>query len=287
MHAMKTLKEKVNDLHLRGEAFAIATVVRTLSVTAAKAGAKALFDQKGAVVEGWIGGGCALAAASNAAIATIRDGKPQLVSLKPEEFLIDEGITPGHIENGVTYAKNGCPSQGSMDIFIEPFTPQPELVVIGSSPVGVALSRIAHLAGFALTICAKSEEHCKFDTNLAKAQGFRPPERAAGRRFVVVSTQGNGDREALLAALNADAEFISFVGSRRKMDALRTGLLQNGPDDQSIGRIKAPAGHDIKAVTPEEIAFSILTELIEQRRKDRTALEQNRQNEMTGATHGT
>ena len=94
----------------KGETFALATVVRTVSVTAAKAGAKALINSDGSIEEGWIGGGCARAAVLKAARQCILDGKSRLVSIAPKDLLADLGVAPGEDRAGVFYAKNSCPS---------------------------------------------------------------------------------------------------------------------------------------------------------------------------------
>ena len=82
----------------------------------------------------------------------------------------------------------------------------------------------------------------------------------------MVSTQGRGDEAALQAALAADSDYIAFVGSRRKAEALKSALAEQGADPARLARLKAPAGLDLGAITPEEIALSILAEIVAQRR---------------------
>ena len=103
-----------------GNNFAVATVVRTVSVTAAKPGAKAIINANGEIVDGWIGGGCAKTAVVKVAVESINDGEPRLISLQPEELLEEQGLTVGVQQNGVLAARNNCPGKGIMDIFIEP-----------------------------------------------------------------------------------------------------------------------------------------------------------------------
>src|SRR6476620_6091663 len=193
-----------------GEPFALATVVRTVAATAAKAGAKAVILPDGTISEGWIGGGCARAAVLKAAKDALADGKSRLVSVQPSDLLDQQGHAPGEEQGGVRFAKNMCPSQGTMDIFVEP-----------------------------------------------------------GARYIVVSTQGRGDEAALLAALAVDADYIAYVGSRKKADSLKASLVKRGISDERLAKLKAPAGLDLGAITPEEIAISILAEIVAvQRRKD-------------------
>src|ERR1700729_1933718 len=138
----------------RGQTFALATVVRTVSVTAAKAGAKALIGPDGSIEEGWIGGGCARAAVLKAARQCMFDGQSRLVSIAPKDPLADLGVLPVEDRAGVHYANNACPSQGRMDIFVEPVLPPPRLLILGASPVAVALAPLAKQMGFAVTCAA-------------------------------------------------------------------------------------------------------------------------------------
>ena len=96
--------------------------------------------------------------------------------------------------------------------------------------------------------------------------GFALDPVGEAQRFVVVSTQGKGDEAALKAALGIDADYRAFVGSRRKMASLRAKLVADGVNDTALDRVKAPAGLDLGAITPEEIALSILAEIIRERR---------------------
>src|SRR5260221_9113446 len=118
-HATDILK-LVSALKAKGQPFALATVVRTVAVTAAKAGAKAVIRPDGTVTEGWIGGGCARAAVVKAAKEALHDGQPRLVSVQPPDVLQEQGIQAGDERAGIRFAKNLCPSHGTMDIFVQP-----------------------------------------------------------------------------------------------------------------------------------------------------------------------
>jgi xanthine dehydrogenase accessory factor len=248
--------------------FAVATVVRTVSVTAAKAGAKALILEDGTVVAGWIGGGCARGATLKAARESIADGQPRLISIQPKDLLTDLGISAGETKEGIRYANNMCPSQGTMDIFVEPVLPRPELVVMGASPVAVALTEIGGTFGFDVTSAAPAKDHVLLKDAHHRIDGFDLPETKR-QRFIVVSTQGSGDEVALAAALAAEALHVSFVGSRKKAVALTAALREKGIGETRLASLKAPAGLDIGAITPEEIALSILAELVQVRRKSK------------------
>ncbi len=249
-----------------GERFALATVVRTVAATAAKAGAKAVILPDGTISEGWIGGGCARAAVLKAAKDALADGKSRLVSVQPPDLLADHGVQAGEEQEGVRFAKNMCPSQGTMDIFVEPVLPRPQVVVCGSSPVAVAIADLAKRANFAVTVCAPSAEQAAFDQADRRIEGYALPVEEAGARYVVVSTQGRGDEAALLAALAVDVDYVAFVGSRKKAEALKQTLSQRNVPAERLAKLKAPAGLDLGAITPDEIAISILAEIVAVRR---------------------
>jgi xanthine dehydrogenase accessory factor len=249
-----------------GEPFALATVVRTVAATAAKAGAKALILRDGTISEGWIGGGCARAAVLKAAKDALADGKPRLVSVQPPDLLADHGVQAGDEQEGVRFAENMCPSQGTVDIFVEPVLPRPQIIICGSSPVAVAVADLAKRSKFAVTVCAPAAEQAAFDQVDRRIEGYALPVEEAGARYVVVSTQGRGDEAALLAALAVDVDYVAFVGSRKKAEALKRTLAQRNIAAERLAKLKAPAGLDLGAITPDEIAISILAEIVAVRR---------------------
>lgn len=244
------LAEAAQDLRARQEPFAFATIVRTAGATAAKPGAKALLGPDGTILHGWLGGGCTRGAVKRAALQALRDGRPQLISVAPEDLLEQRGVAAGDEVEGTRFARNGCPSRGTVDIFIEPCLPAPDLVVLGASPVAQALSALA------------PQFHWEVSASLPE-----PPD-APHQRFIVIATQGQGDLEALRAALMGAPDYLAFVGSARKFAVLREKLEATGISPAALDGVKAPAGLDLGAVTPEEIALSILAELVALRRRD-------------------
>src|SRR5210317_482364 len=108
------LAEAARALRDRDEPFAFATIVRTAGPTAAKPGAKALLSADGTILQGWLGGGCTRGAVKRAAIQALRDGTPQLVSVSPEDLLAEKGVTAGQEVDGTRFARNGCPSRGTV-----------------------------------------------------------------------------------------------------------------------------------------------------------------------------
>jgi xanthine dehydrogenase accessory factor len=259
--------ELVAQLKAAEQTFVLATVVRTVSVTAAKAGAKAIIRPDGTIVAGWIGGGCARGAVLKAAREALVDGEPRMVSVQPENLLAELGVKPGENRDGVRFAQNMCPSKGTMDVFVEPVLPHPSLIVLGGSPVALSLATQARQLGYHVTVAAPAADLPGTPDADALIDGFELGQVHEARRFIVVSTQGKGDEAALRAAASTDAAYHAFVGSRRKMAALRDKLVGEGIEPAAIDRIKAPAGLDLGAITPEEIAMSILAEITTLRRR--------------------
>jgi xanthine dehydrogenase accessory factor len=249
------------------QTFVLATVVRTVSVTAAKAGAKAIIRPDGTIVAGWIGGGCARGAVLKAAREALADGEPRMVSVQPENLLAELGVKPGENRDGVRFAENMCPSKGTMDVFVEPVLPHPSLVILGASPVALSLATQARQLGYHVTLAAPATDITGAPDADMLIDSFNIGELHQAKRFVVVSTQGKGDEAALRTAVKTEAAYHAFVGSRRKMAALRAKLIAEGCEVSAIDRIKAPAGLDLGAITPEEIAMSILAEITVERRR--------------------
>jgi xanthine dehydrogenase accessory factor len=272
MTAHVELMDLVAQMKAAEQAFVLATVVRTVSVTAAKAGAKAIIRPDGTIVAGWIGGGCARGAVLKAAREALADGEPRMVSVRPENLLAELGVKAGENRDGIRFASNMCPSKGTMDIFVEPVLPHPALIVLGASPVAMSLATQARQLGYHVTVAAPAADLAAVPDADTLVDGYALGPLNPTRRFIVVSTQGKGDEAALRAAVSIEAAYHAFVGSRRKMAALRDKLVTEGIDAATIDRVKAPAGLDLGAITPEEIAMSILAEItIERRRGQRDA----------------
>lgn len=246
------IAEAAQKLRNNAEPFAFATIVRTAGATAAKPGAKALLSADGSIVQGWLGGGCTKGAVKRAALQALQDGTPQLISVAPEDLLAEKGLAPGDEVDGTRFARNGCPSRGTVDIFIEPCLPTSELVVVGASPVAQALGALAP----------------QFHWSVAATLATSAKDNLHQQRYIVVATQGQGDLDALKEALASRATYVAFVGSRRKYEFLANKLAEHGVEQSKIDSVQAPAGLDLGAVTPEEIALSILAQLVQRRRSN-------------------
>lgn len=252
---------------LRNEAtpFAVATVVRTVAATAAKAGAKAVVTSDG-TLHGFIGGGCVTGAVKRTAALALQDGRAHLISVLPRDEFEALGDAVGATGDGVERHRSNCPSGGTMDVFIEPMLPTPELVICGSSPVAVAIADLAPRIGFGVTVVAGGAERNAFGPGPRGVDSMAALGQAARDRYVIVATQGRGDFDTLKAALETDIPFVAFVGSRRKAEALKAKLAAGGVTAERLDRVLSPAGIWIGAITPEEIALSILAEVVRTRR---------------------
>jgi xanthine dehydrogenase accessory factor len=242
------------------EPFALATVVRTVAASAAKPGAKALIRRDGSMI-GWVGGGCTRAAVEQAARRTLSDGKARLIRIQPRA----EGDPPAQ---DLELHLSSCPSGGTVDVFVEPMLPAPRLIVMGGSAAGRALSDLARRVGFAVTVAAPAAEQTGFVDVERRIEGFDlGAEPAAATSFIVVATQGRGDRVALREALLSGAPYVALIASRRKATALKGRLVEDGLAPEAMARLRAPAGLDLGAITPEEIALAILADIVRERRR--------------------
>jgi xanthine dehydrogenase accessory factor len=132
--------------------------------------------------------------------------------------------------------------------------------------VAVAIADLAPRLGFTVTACAPAAEQSAFTQVDRRIDDYGPPAAEEGERFIVVSTQSRGDEAALMAALSTDARYVAFVGSRLKAETLKTALAARDVDGARLAALRAPAGLDLGAIGPEEIALSIIAEIVAFRR---------------------
>ena len=240
----KTLLELAHQLTEAGEPFVLATVVWCERPTSAKPGAQALIRADGQVT-GWIGGSCAQPVVMREAARILREGgDPYLLRLGTS----DTGIDRKDVRN----FPMSCSSGGVLDIFMEPHFPLPKLVLIGDSPVGVALGQLAQVIDFSVT-----QLH---DADLSQVT-------INEQTCILVASHGQYDEEAVEQALRSRARYVGMVSSLKRAEACRAYLRDAGLSAPQIARLKAPAGLDIGALTPDEIAASVLAELVQVRRR--------------------
>ena len=244
----------------RGEPFALATVVRREAPSSARTGDSALITRDGNV-HGWLGGSCTQPTVLREARRAIEDGRPRLIALSPDP--------QAHVQPGVTALPMTCHSGGHVDIYIEPVLPAPCLLVFGVSPTAQALVRIAKVLGYTVHAIDPDADATMFTAadsvvtdyaSTALAQRLAP---LAARPAAVVATLGVRDEEALQHALALDPGYVGLVSSRTRFGEMRPILEARGVREEALARIRCPAGLDVGAVTPEEIALSIMTEIVQ------------------------
>ena len=244
------------ELERAGKPFAIATVIDTIAPTSAKPMAKAIITSDGKM-EGWIGGGCSQNTVIEEGLKCIRDGMASIIRLSPEKS------TNGNL----TYKKAiflTCESGGTLEFHIEPVLPMTKLVIYGNTPTVSSLAKMGLFLEFDVIVLSPDLSDLDLDKKVTKITEFSSVE---GPCMAVVATQGNGDLRALKAAIASEPEFLSLIASKKKTKSLLERLETQSIESEQIERIKFPAGLDIGAVTPEEIAVSIMAELVQKRRE--------------------
>lgn len=248
--------EEALKLKQQGRSSAIATIVQCLGSSPQKEGAKMLVRDDGSLL-GTLGGGCIEAEAAAYAKMVMREAAPRTVPFDLTEQ--DGGLVCG----------------GKILVYIEPVVPDPRLVILGAGHVGKALARLAKSCGFRVTVTDDRAEYANRD-HLPDAGEVVVNDfstifsRVAvdDGTYIVVATRGhNHDLDAVTAALRTPARYIGLLGSKRKKALLARSLREAGFDDDAVSRVIIPVGLSIGSVTPEEIAVSIMAQIIERRRE--------------------
>jgi len=246
--------------HLREseEPFVLATVVAYKSPQSAKPGAKAIIKSNGEMI-GWVGGGCVQPIVLREAKQALQTGNPKLLTISPDE--------PRDDWNGVKSYRMTCEGGGSLEIYLEPFLPKPQLLIVGRSPVAQTISHLGRLLDFKVVVAdpeARSESFPDADLVLTDLNVVRDHINDAS--FVVVATMGNGDEEGVLAVVGTRPKYLGLVASAKKSEALFEYARTTGATDEDIATFKCPAGVDLGGETLQEIALSVAAELIRVRR---------------------
>ena len=247
--------KRAHELKKKGRPFAVATVINTVAPTSAKPMSKAIIHQNGDI-EGWIGGGCSIHTVITEGLNCIQSGKAIVLRLSPENISKDK----------VTYKKEvflNCESGGTLEFHIEPVLPMTKLIIYGSTPTVYALAKIGSLLNYECYICSPNAEFVKELSD--NVQVLKDYKVFSDQSVAVVATQGENDLHALKSAIDSKSNFISMIISNKKASSLFFQLEKEGYSKEDISRVKFPAGMDINANTPEEIAVSILAELINDR----------------------
>ena len=254
------LLEQAAALKEQDKPFVLATVVACKPPTSAKPGAKAIVQPDGSF-HGWVGGSCAQPLVTRESLKALQDGQSRLVLLAPNPEDVDVGL------EGTVLIPMTCRSEGTLAIYLEPCLPKPELVVIGQSPMARSLVVLGDKLGFRVTACdpsATAELFLDAESLVQQLDGIRG--MTGPRSYLVVATAGHYDEEALEAALSGEAGYVGLVASPRRGRAVIDYLRGKGVCPEALKRVKYPAGVDIGAETPEEIALSILAEIVQRMR---------------------
>lgn len=232
-------------LYRDGVPFVLATVVRAERPTSARPGAKAIVTGDG-TFRGFVGGTCVKPAVRRESLRALADGAPRLLRISP-----DSPPEGARAEEGVLEEHMACVSGGALDIHLEPYLPSRRLLLAGNSPIVQSLAALGEALGM--------------EVRTAETAGNL--DAAAEDAFVVVAGHGEGEWETLKAALNGGrARYVGLVASPRRSAAVRERLVGMGVSEADVGRLRSPAGLDIGAETPGEIALSILAQIVEERR---------------------
>ncbi len=238
----------------RGESAALVTIVATRGSTPQRIGAKMLVFADGRIV-GTIGGGCYENDAFWKARDAIASRTPQLVHYElSDDFAAETGLICG----------------GQMDVYIEPIEPSPELYIVGAGHVGYHLGRLAHEVGFRVHVVDDREKFAnaeRFPTAVEIVVDDIPAwvsrTNLPAHAYAVIVTRGHtNDLEALRALATRELRYLGLIGSRAKVSRIYEQLVEDKMPAESLQHVHAPIGLDIGAVTPQEIAISILAELI-------------------------
>jgi xanthine dehydrogenase accessory factor len=253
------------DLARREEPFVLATVVRREPPSSAQTGDMAVITADGEF-HGWLGGSCTRPTVVREALRALANGRSGLIALSPHP--------EADARSGVAAFPMTCHSGGTVDISIEPVLPRPRLVVFGLSPAARALARLAGAMGYAVEAADPDADEAAFPGADRLWKGKPSTEKKTGARvFAVVATMGERDEEAILDALALEPDYLGVIASARRFEQIRETLQARGEAAESLERIQCPAGFDIGAKTPEEIAVSILAEIVYTSRKAAEAQE--------------
>jgi xanthine dehydrogenase accessory factor len=249
-----TIAERVRTLESQRTPFVHATVVRAQEPTSARPGDAAVILGDG-TIEGFVGGVCAESSVRAAALDTLRDGRTLLLRVLPDSSA-DFPETPGAL-----VVVNPCLSGGAVEIFLRPVLPAPVIRVVGSTPISEAVARLAEFLDYEVDRSSGGSA----DSGAGSSGRRGEPGDWAGATAVVVAGLGKGEEGAIRAALDAGVGFVALVASRKRGAGVLDEMALSATER---ARVHTPAGMDIGARTPQEIALSIMGEVVQAIRVD-------------------
>ncbi len=232
--------------------YATATVVEIVGSASAKPAAKALIDQQGNVLVGWIGGGCAQSIVCETALKCVADNEPRIVEIDLTDEIFGAGM----------------PCGGHMRVYVEPMIPKPQLWLMGHGRIVESLCEFANKLGFDVIINDPQATERNFQAAVRIINDDNRYEKLQPQAgdFVVIATHHKGDYDSLTQALQSEADYIALVSSRKRAGLVLKRLAQEGFSEVSLARVRAPAGLGLGGMQPEEIALSIASEMVMVRR---------------------
>lgn len=230
---MTDITARVESLRRDGQPFVVATVIWRRGPSSGQSGAKALIHPDGSM-EGWIGGACARGTVVQEALRALGRGLPVVLTL-------------GDLDSrpGVVNVPMACASEGAMEVFMEPVLPNPQVHIVGSSPMTATLADMVRALGW-------------------RAVPMEEPtfEGVTASSMIVVATQGHYDEPAMEAALDTPARYVGLVASEKRAASVMAWLRERGTSAEALSRVRSPAGLDLGSIEHREIAVAVLAELI-------------------------
>lgn len=248
----KDIFDFVTELRASGRPFAVATVVETTGSVSAKTSSKAVIDENGRVVAGWVGGGCAESATCHTAVQCIQSGQTAILEVDMDDEVLGAGM----------------PCGGHMRVYVEPVLPRPTLWIMGHGRVAECLCSLADMVGLDVVVndpMVDRERYPAASRLITDDVNYGMLSPAPGD-FVVIATQHKGDHLSMKRALSSGVRYIALIASRKRSRLVLDYLRQEGIGDQEIDRVMAPSGLDLGARTPEEIALCVMSEIVLVRR---------------------
>ena len=241
---------RAQELAAQGTVFVVATVVRAQRPTSVKAGDTAIVHADG-TIEGFVGGVCTQASVRAYALKAIESGEAVLLRVLPEgSFGVEDGVgLEVANEEGAVTVQNTCLSGGGIEVFLEPVLPAPRVLVVGETPIATALLSLGPELGLDLVAVTGGS-----------------PEPLSSDLAVVVASHGRDELHILRRALDAGAPYVGLVASHRRGGGVLADLRADGVPDEQLALIDVPAGLDIGAQSPAEVALSILATIVGVRR---------------------
>lgn len=240
------------ELRRRREPFAIATVIETEGSVSAKTSSKAVIGKDGRILTGWVGGGCAEGAVSHAALDCLDTGKTKIVDLDLNDEVLGTGM----------------PCGGSMRVFVEPVLPKPALWLLGHGRIAESLCAFGADLGFDVIVDDTMADRTRYPAAAQLLTDDLDYSQLTPRAtdYVVIATQHKGDHQSMQVLLRSEVRYLGLIASHKRSKLVLDYLREQGFGEADLARVHAPAGLDLGAETPEEIAFAVLGEIVRLRR---------------------